>query len=104
MSIQINKAQCVGCGRCIDACSGNLIKCDQQGKAYIRRPRDCWGCTACLKACPTGAVKFFLGADIGGRGSLLSVREQGELAIWTVTKPEGSSQTITVNKNDSNKY
>lgn len=104
MSIQIRQSECVGCGRCVEACSGNLIQRNTEGKAYIRRPRDCWGCTACLKSCPTGAVKFFLGADVGGRGSILSVKEQGECSIWTVTCPDGSTQTIEVNKNDSNKY
>lgn len=104
MSIQINQSECVGCGCCVEACSGNLIKRNAEGKALIRRPRDCWGCTACLKACPTGAVKFFLGADIGGRGSLLSVKKDGPFSVWTVTRSDGTTQTIRVNKNDSNQY
>ena len=28
MSIQINKLKCVGCGKCVEACPGNLIKKD----------------------------------------------------------------------------
>ena len=32
MSIRIQKSKCVGCGRCIEACPGNLIKKDKEGK------------------------------------------------------------------------
>ena len=34
MSIQINKLKCVGCGKCVEACPGNLIK-----KDIVRRIR-----------------------------------------------------------------
>ena len=35
MSIQINKLKCVGCGKCVEACPGNLIKIDIDGKAFV---------------------------------------------------------------------
>jgi adenylylsulfate reductase subunit B len=104
MSIRIQKTECVGCGRCIEACPGNLIKKDAEGKAFIRREKDCWGCTSCLKECKTGAIRFFLGADIGGKGSLLSVTEKGDIRTWKVTDTAGNVQTIEVNKKDANKY
>lgn len=104
MSIQIQKLSCVGCGCCVEACPGNLIKLDESGKACIKREKDCWGCTSCLKECKTGAIRFFLGADIGGRGSTLSVEDHGELRIWTVTDASGNQQTIDINKKESNKY
>ena len=75
MSIAINKSKCVKCRRCIEVCPGNLIKADADGKAYIKEPRDCWGCTSCVKECRAEAIDFFLGADIGGRGSTLTTRE-----------------------------
>ena len=56
MSIRITQNNCVGCGRCIEACPGNLIKKDVQGKAVIKHISDCWGCTSCLKECKTGAI------------------------------------------------
>ena len=73
MSIRINKNKCVGCKRCLDVCPGSLIKTDATGKAYIKYPKDCWGCTSCLKECKTGAIAFFLGADIGGMGSEMKI-------------------------------
>ena len=73
-------------------------------KAVIKREKDCWGCTSCLKECKTGAIEFFLGADIGGRGSTLSIEEKGDLRTWIVTAVDGSKKSITVNTKESNKY
>ncbi len=104
MSIKIKNDLCVGCRRCVEACPGNLIKIDAQGKAFIKHERDCWGCTSCVKECKTGAILFYLGADIGGRGSTLSVTEKGDINTWSITSPTGQVQEIEVNKKDANKY
>jgi len=103
MSIFIDKSKCVGCKKCIEVCPGNLIKILNH-KAEIKRPQDCWGCTSCLKECKLGAVKFFLGTDVGGKGSILSVNERGELREWIVTKPDGSTKKIVINTKESNRY
>ena len=104
MSIRINKNKCVGCKRCLDVCPGSLIKTDATGKAYIKYPKDCWGCTSCLKECKTGAIAFFLGADIGGMGSEMTVNESKDTILWKIKKYTGEEQTIEINKKDSNKY
>ena len=103
MSIAINHQKCVGCGKCVQACPGNLIKL-RDGKAVIKREKDCWGCTSCLKECKCKAIAFFLGADMGGKGSVLSVEEKGDERIWTVTAPDGNKKTIVINTKESNKY
>lgn len=104
MSIRINQEKCVACRRCIEACPGNLIKTDASGKAFMRHPKDCWGCTSCVKECSQGAISFFLGADIGGRGSCLNTHVEGDYRYWEITDPAGETQTIRVNRKDANKY
>ena len=104
MSIRINKNKCVGCKRCLDVCPGSLIKTDETGKAYIKYPKDCWGCTSCIKECSRDAIRFFLGADVGGRGTSMVVSEKPDISTWTVEKPDGTKITIQVNKKDANKY
>ena len=82
MSVRILQNKCVGCGKCLSVCPGNLLKKGEDGKVYIRNIRDCWGCTACLKECHTGAILYFLGADMGGMGSMLSVKEKGDDIVF----------------------
>lgn len=71
MSIRIKKETCIGCGQCIDVCPGSLIGRGKDGKAQMQYPKDCWGCVSCVKECPVGAIDFYLGADMGGRGSTM---------------------------------
>ena len=104
MSILIDKNKCVGCKQCLAVCPGSLIKSDDGGKAYIKYPKDCWGCSSCVKECKVGAIAFYLGADIGGKGSKLTVREEGDLIHWQVEKNDGEVAVITVNRKASNKY
>ncbi|MCD7957283.1 MAG: ferredoxin family protein [Lachnospiraceae bacterium] len=132
MSIRIDREKCAGCGRCVEACPGNLIKKDADGIACIRHERDCWGCASCLKECRFGAIQYFLGADIGGRGAVLSVKKMvappsaplrpacvehsrddknsahcaaaDEILLWQVTDPGGESREIRVNSKEANRY
>ncbi|CUH94624.1 hypothetical protein P22_0690 [Propionispora sp. 2/2-37] len=104
MSIRIDKTKCVGCGQCRMVCPGSLLYADTAGKAEIRYPRDCWGCTSCIKECTVQAIRFYLGADIGGRGSFLYTKREGDLLHWTIVHPDGREQTITVDKNEANAY
>jgi adenylylsulfate reductase subunit B len=76
----------------------------QDGKAFIRYPKDCWGCASCIKECAFGAIAFYLGADIGGMGSRMSVVTEGDLLRWQIEKTDGTKEVIVVNKKDSNKY
>ena len=105
MSIRIDKEKCTGCGRCAELCPGNLIKLNETGGyAFIRRPKDCWGCASCIKACPADAIRYFLGADIGGSGCEMSVSYKKDVNIWHFYFPDGSIKEITVDPKSSNKY
>ncbi|MGN0608700.1 MAG: ferredoxin family protein [Oscillospiraceae bacterium] len=104
MSIAIDREKCVGCGRCREVCPGTLIKTDEKGKAYIKYPKDCWGCTSCVKECPVNAVKFYLGADIGGTGSLVHTEKTKGLLRWVIERPDGTVTNIDIDPKESNKY
>ena len=104
MSILIKKDYCIGCNKCVNVCPGNLIRLGEDQKAYIKYPQDCWGCTSCLKECPVSAIKFFLGADIGGRGSFLDAIVKEDTIEWVIEKQEGLEERISINRRESNKY
>lgn len=103
MSIKIDRSRCVGCMKCTQVCPGSLIK-KREGKADMKYPDLCWGCVSCVKECKFGAIKFFLGADIGGRGSTLSVETDGDILHWNIDKYTGERITIDINSKQSNKY
>ena len=84
--------------------SGKLDRARRRQKAVIRYPKDCWGCASCIKECPFEAISYYLGADIGGMGSQMTVHTEGDLLHWRIKKTDGTIETIVVNKKDSNKY
>ncbi|HEX3022928.1 MAG TPA: ferredoxin family protein [Lachnospiraceae bacterium] len=105
MSIAINQNKCVGCKRCLAVCPGSLIKFkEEEKKAFMKYPKECWGCTSCVKECKFGAIALYLGADIGGRGSKLTISEEGDIVHWNIEKPNGELHVIDVNRKDSNQY
>ena len=104
MSILIEQSACAACGSCTEVCPGNLIKRRPDGTAYLKHPEECWGCASCLKECRHGAIFYYLGADIGGRGGLMQVSFQGDLQLWTVQSPGQEPVTITVDRRSANQY
>lgn len=104
MSIKIDPDKCISCGRCSNVCPGNLIELDEVDKAVMKYPMECWGCTACLKECPAGAVKYYLGADIGGKGGYLYTRNDRDHIDWYIVSPKNTEFHIRISKKESNKY
>ena len=104
MSIAISYDLCVGCGRCITVCPGTLISQKEDKKAYMKYPKDCWGCCSCIKECPKKAISLYLGADIGGRGSLMTVNKEDGILHWSIKETNGVVHKIDINSRDSNKY
>ena len=104
MSILIDNAKCKGCGMCTSVCPGSLIYQDSEQKAFIKYPKDCWGCASCIKECHFGAIALYLGADIGGMGSLMTVKSTPDTLTWNIKKRDGSKEEILINKKESNKY
>ena len=104
MSIMIDKNKCIGCGKCSLVCPGSLIKLDENRRAYIKYPKDCWGCTSCIKECSVYAVSFFLGADIGGMGCKVHTENEGDILRWIIESPEKETTVIDIDRKESNKY
>ncbi len=104
MSIVIDKHKCVGCGKCQKVCPGSLICQDGRGKACMKYPKDCWGCASCIKECAFGAIALYLGADMGGMGSKMTVEAKEDKLFWNIEKQDGSKEQIVINKKESNKY
>ncbi len=104
MSIKIDVNKCVGCNKCIEICPGNLIYKNEINKAFIKYEKDCWGCTACLKECKFKAIKYYLGADIGGNGAELYVEQVKDTLNWHITDKNGKESIISTNRKQSNKY
>ena len=64
----------------------------------------------CYENCPFSVLEsqmlgtLVLGADIGGMGSVMNVKSEGNILHWNIQKPDGEEITIDVNRNNSNKY
>ena len=104
MSIKIDSQKCTGCGKCRQACPGSLLYKDDGGKTEIRYPEECWGCTSCLKECNFRAIKYYLGEDMGGKGSFMYTKRAGQLLHWVIIAPDGSEQRLTTDKSQANAY
>ena len=104
MSIRIDKELCIGCGRCQRVCPGSLIKKDEDYRAYMKYAKNCWGCAACVKECEQGAIRYYLGAELGGMGAYLQTKREGEITNWIITKPDRNKEIISINRTESNHY
>lgn len=104
MSIKIDSKKCTGCGKCRTVCPGSLLYKDNEGKTEIRYPRECWGCTSCVKECEYKAIHYYLGADMGGKGSYMYTIRENQLLHWIIVGPDGSEQRLTTDKSQANAY
>ena len=57
MGIQkIKEDACTACGLCFEACPMDVIRLDDDGRAYAAYPWDCIVCYSCERECPVDAV------------------------------------------------
>ena len=104
MSIMIDSHKCTGCGKCRQVCPGSLLYQSSAGKTEIKYPNECWGCTSCVKECSDHAIQYYLGADMGGRGSFLYTKREGKLLHWIVVAPDGSEKRLITDQSQANAY
>ncbi len=53
--VEIDKVNCVACGKCKTICPVNAINWKKGEKAFIKQPL-CIKCKACISVCPVGAI------------------------------------------------
>ena len=54
---RIDSELCNGCGICVNSCSQDVIRMDEEGKkAIIRYPEDCMSCDFCEIDCTQNAI------------------------------------------------
>ncbi|MBQ9436913.1 MAG: 4Fe-4S binding protein [Lachnospiraceae bacterium] len=104
MGIIIDTLKCVGCGKCVQICPGNLIRMDENRKAYLKRPEDCWRCCSCLKECEKGAVSMILPPALEGRGGRMQVKKDGAQTEWIMQGNNGEKTVLITNAREANKY
>ena len=60
--ISIDRAKCVGCGKCVKGCGFGALKlveapgANKLGKIAEVDPSACKACSACVKGCPFKAI------------------------------------------------
>jgi NADH:ubiquinone oxidoreductase subunit F (NADH-binding)/(2Fe-2S) ferredoxin/ferredoxin len=53
---EIDEAECVGCGQCVEVCPVDAIT-GETGEAHVIDPDVCIGCGQCVTACPIDAIE-----------------------------------------------
>lgn len=48
--------------------------------------------------------RLYLGADIGGMGSKMTVNAEDGKLYWNIEKRDGTTEQVVINQKESNKY
>jgi NAD-dependent dihydropyrimidine dehydrogenase PreA subunit len=96
VTLQLNEAVCIGCGRCVEVCPHAVFNIDNSRAAIVDRDA-CMECGACARNCPVDAVTVDAGVGcvtglinraLGRKGDCCCVLEPFHAAV-------GAGQTIT---------
>lgn len=53
---RIDYEKCIGCGQCVNVCSCDVIRMNENGLPFIRYKDECCLCLYCMKDCPAAAI------------------------------------------------
>ena len=57
-----------------------------------------------LRNVKVDAIALYLGADMGGMGSKMSVASREQYLDWKIEKRDGTVETIVIDRKQSNQY
>lgn len=55
MSLIVNENLCTSCGICVERCTMDIIRLNDEGFPYIKYA-ECWYCGVCEEDCPEKAL------------------------------------------------
>lgn len=53
---RIDYDKCVRCGTCVNVCSCDVIRLDDERKPFIKYKDECCVCLYCMEDCPADAI------------------------------------------------
>lgn len=59
-SVEVNKAACTGCAVCVETCPTDVLRLDQEQKAFMAYAEDCQGCFICQWDCSFEAIRVMI--------------------------------------------
>ena len=104
MGVVIDRDKCVGCKKCVGICPGNILRIDTNGKAYLKKKEECWSCVSCVKECPVTAIELILSPELGGQGGRMTLKKDGNVTKWIITRGNGEKKTIITDTSEANAY
>lgn len=101
MSVFVDQKKCLGCGKCIDICPGDLLLREEKtGKVIMRCPEDCWDCMACVKQCPQHALQTKLPYQLANYKATLQPFIYPDKIIWQLTSLDGKKEEFILKRLD----
>lgn len=97
MSVKVDQKKCINCNGenepyCVKYCPGDLLHLNENGKASIRNPEDCWDCMVCIKVCPNNALETVLPYQLASNKASLLPKVNKKKIIWEAKNDKGEKE------------